>query len=71
LIHQVPVPRATSQWGHQRLSRHEPRQRSRRDARAPLTSANLNGVIVASSIVGPTGQGLSAGEFNELVGKLQ
>ena len=33
----------------------------------PVTSASLNGVIVASSIVGPGGQGLSAGEFDALV----
>jgi hypothetical protein len=33
----------------------------------PATNANLNGVIVASSIVGPGPQGLSPGEFDELV----
>ena len=37
----------------------------------PATSANLNGVIVASSIVGPSGQGLSAGEFDELVAAMR
>jgi hypothetical protein len=37
----------------------------------PLASANLNGVIVASSIIGPTGKGLSADEFNELVAAMR
>ena len=33
----------------------------------PVTSANLNGVIVASSVLGPAGQGLRAGDFDERV----
>jgi hypothetical protein len=37
----------------------------------PSPSANLNGVIVASSILGPAGQGLSAGEFDELVAAMR
>ena len=37
----------------------------------PATSANLNGVITASSIVGPADRGLSAGEFDELVAAMQ
>jgi hypothetical protein len=37
----------------------------------PATSANLNGVITGSSIVGPGGQGLSAGEFDELVAAIR
>ena len=37
----------------------------------PLASANLNGVIVASSIIGPTGKGLSADECNELVAAMR
>jgi hypothetical protein len=37
----------------------------------PATSANLNGVITASSIGGPSAQGLSAGEFDELVAAMR
>ena len=37
----------------------------------PVTHANLNGVIVASSILGPAGQGLSAGDFDELVAAMR
>jgi len=37
----------------------------------PATSASLSGVIVASSILGPGGQGLSAGEFDELVATMR
>jgi len=37
----------------------------------PVTNANLNGVIVASSILGPAGQGLSAGDFDELVAAMR
>jgi hypothetical protein len=37
----------------------------------PSTNGNLNGVIVASSIVGPNGQGLSSGEFDELVAAMR
>jgi hypothetical protein len=37
----------------------------------PSPNANLNGVIVASSILGPAGQGLTAGEFDELVAAMR
>jgi len=37
----------------------------------PSPNANLNGVIVASSILGPGGQGLSAGEFDKLVAAMR
>ena len=37
----------------------------------PATSANLNGVITASSIVGPADRGLSANEFDELVAAMR
>jgi len=37
----------------------------------PATSASLNGVIVASSIIGPGDRGLSAGEFDELVAAMR
>jgi hypothetical protein len=36
-----------------------------------MTGANLNGVIIASSGVGPTGQGLSAGDFDAQVATMR
>lgn len=37
----------------------------------PVTGANLNGVVVASSGVGPAGQGLSAGDFDAQVATMR
>jgi len=37
----------------------------------PSPNANLNGVIVASSTLGPGRQDLSAGEFDELVAAMR
>ena len=37
----------------------------------PGGSANLNGMIMSANVVGPAGQGLSAGEFDELVAAMR
>ena len=37
----------------------------------PATGGNVNGMLMASSVVGPTGQLIAAGEFDELVAALR
>jgi hypothetical protein len=37
----------------------------------PLRSAELSGVITAASVIGPAGQGITAGQFAELVAAIR